>query len=158
MNAIAGGQYYRHLHGAHGRDENSDPVGESARAILDGHIVLSRELAEQGHFPAIDIEASISRSMSAVTRLITSSRHSVSGATTLNIRKTRTSSVLAPTPRAATSSSPGYRSSSVDGRVSSQDTQTPVDFAASRQALDMLLPDAMQRVDTVADSTSSALV
>ena len=48
-------------------DGNSDPVAESARAILDGHIVLSRSLAESGHFPAIDIEASISRAMNQVT-------------------------------------------------------------------------------------------
>lgn len=48
-------------------DGNSDPVAESAKAILDGHIVLSRSLAESGHFPAIDIEASISRAMNQVT-------------------------------------------------------------------------------------------
>jgi flagellum-specific ATP synthase len=42
-------------------DDQQDPVADSARAILDGHIVLSRELAEQGHYPAIDIEQSISR-------------------------------------------------------------------------------------------------
>ena len=45
-------------------DDQQDPIAESARAILDGHIVLSRHLVEQGHYPAIDIEASISRVMS----------------------------------------------------------------------------------------------
>jgi flagellum-specific ATP synthase len=45
-------------------DDQQDPISESARAILDGHIVLSRPLVEQGHYPAIDIEASISRVMS----------------------------------------------------------------------------------------------
>jgi flagellum-specific ATP synthase len=44
-------------------DDQQDPVADSARAILDGHIVLSRRLAEEGHYPAIDIEASVSRVM-----------------------------------------------------------------------------------------------
>ena len=44
-------------------DDQQDPIADAARAILDGHIVLSRELAEAGHFPAIDIERSASRVM-----------------------------------------------------------------------------------------------
>ena len=47
-------------------DDQQDPVGDSARAILDGHIVLSRALADQGHYPAIDIESSVSRAMTSL--------------------------------------------------------------------------------------------
>lgn len=47
-------------------DDHNDPIADAARAILDGHIVLSRSLAEAGHYPAIDLEASVSRVMNAI--------------------------------------------------------------------------------------------
>ncbi|ALU89133.1 ATP synthase [Herbaspirillum rubrisubalbicans] len=48
-------------------DDQQDPIADAARAILDGHIVLNRQLAEAGHYPAIDIEQSISRAMHSIT-------------------------------------------------------------------------------------------
>ncbi|NHZ80720.1 flagellar protein export ATPase FliI [Massilia sp. CCM 8695] len=48
-------------------DDQQDPIADSARAILDGHFVLNRRLAEAGHYPAIDIEQSISRAMHTIT-------------------------------------------------------------------------------------------
>ncbi len=47
-------------------DDQQDPIADAARGILDGHIVLSRELAEAGHYPAIDVEKSVSRVMANV--------------------------------------------------------------------------------------------
>ena len=48
-------------------DDMQDPIGDTARSILDGHVVLSRRLATSGHFPAIDVLESVSRVVSAVT-------------------------------------------------------------------------------------------
>jgi flagellum-specific ATP synthase len=50
-------------------DDLQDPIGDTARSILDGHVVLSRRLATAGHFPSIDVLESISRVTSAVTSL-----------------------------------------------------------------------------------------
>jgi flagellum-specific ATP synthase len=48
-------------------DADNDPIAESARAILDGHVVLSKKIAESGIYPAIDLELSISRVMNSIT-------------------------------------------------------------------------------------------
>ncbi|UJZ93204.1 flagellar protein export ATPase FliI [Photobacterium damselae subsp. damselae] len=47
-------------------DDLQDPIADASRAILDGHIVLSREMADAGHYPAIDVERSVSRVMPAI--------------------------------------------------------------------------------------------
>lgn len=49
-----------------GNDHHNDPVADHVRSVLDGHIILSQQLADSGHYPAIDIEKSISRVMTAV--------------------------------------------------------------------------------------------
>ncbi|MHC4561694.1 MAG: FliI/YscN family ATPase [Planctomycetota bacterium] len=47
-------------------DDMNDPVADSVRSLLDGHVVLSRKLAEKGHYPAVDILQSVSRLMRSV--------------------------------------------------------------------------------------------
>lgn len=54
-------------------DSMSDPIADEAKSLLDGHIVLSRKLAESGHYPAIDVLASLSRTMGSVVN----ERHTV---------------------------------------------------------------------------------
>jgi FliI/YscN family ATPase len=49
-------------------DDMNDPIADAARSLLDGHIVLSRGLAERGHFPAVDVPQSLSRLMPALVQ------------------------------------------------------------------------------------------
>lgn len=48
-------------------DDQQDPIADATRSLIDGHLVLSRDLADAGHYPAIDIEASISRVLTAIS-------------------------------------------------------------------------------------------
>jgi flagellum-specific ATP synthase len=49
-------------------DDLEDPVADAARSLLDGHVVLSRRLANRGHYPAIDVLTSVSRVMDQVVK------------------------------------------------------------------------------------------
>ena len=55
-------------------DDLQDPIADLARASLDGHVVLSRQMADAGVYPAIDIEKSVSRSMLQITSQTTRTR------------------------------------------------------------------------------------
>ena len=139
-------------------DQHNDPVGESSRAILDGHIVMSRELAEQGHFPAIDIEASISRSMSEIIdtdhlRLAHEfRRHHAKYAQNQDLIN-----VGAYTPGSDVDLDEAIRLRPSMSAFLQQDVLEPVNFATSRQALVDLLPIASIPFEMVAEGESMNL-
>ena len=137
-------------------DEQNDPVGEASRAILDGHIVLSRELAEQGHFPAIDIEASISRSMTEVTdaqhlRLANEFRR-------YHAKYSQNQDLINVGAYTAGSDTELDKAVLLRPRMTAflqQDIHEPVDFALSRQALEELMAESPQPTLPMADEPAA---
>ena len=106
------------FHRADGGDDLQDPIADAARAILDGHIVLARELADAGHHPAIDIEKSISR----VMPMVTSPEHMELARTfkqfySLSTSRTGISSPSAPTARIGSAHRPGHHPETLSGSV-----------------------------------------
>lgn len=121
-------------------DDQQDPIADSARAILDGHIVLSRSLAEQGHYPAIDIEASISRVMpDIVPKEQLQALHQFKQ---LYSRYQRNQDLINVGAYAAGADPLLDKAISLQGAMRDflqQDMYTPVSFEASRQALLQLI-------------------
>lgn len=131
-------------------DDQQDPIADSARAILDGHLVLDRSLAEEGHYPAIDIEQSISRVMHQVTdadhlkfarRLkalwsrYRRSRDLISVGAYVQGSDPQTDLAIALMPRISALLQQGMLEGS--------------DFTASRRALESLIGPTLNEVDTV---------
>lgn len=124
-------------------DDTNDPVADSARAILDGHIVLSRRIAESGHYPAIDIEASVSRAM-----------HEISSPAQMQIARQFRQTLATYQQNRDLIAVGAYQRGSdprVDNAVTlwprmqkflQQDIQERVDFAASLTALQTVLADS----------------
>jgi len=123
-------------------DDQSDPIADAARAILDGHVVLSRRFAESGHYPAIDVETSVSRAM-----------HDIASAEHIELAR-RFRQVLATYEHNRDLISIGAYQRGSDPRIDAaialaprlhkflqQDMHERVDFAASLTALEAALAD-----------------
>ena len=124
-------------------DDQNDPIADAARAILDGHIVLSRRIAESGQYPAIDVEASVSRAM-----------HEIASPPQIQIAR-RFRQTLSTYQQHRDLISIGAYQQGSDSRVDSavtlwprmqqflqQDMRERVDFAASLTALEALWADS----------------
>jgi len=123
-------------------DDNNDPIADAARGILDGHIVLSRAIADSGIYPAIDIEASISRVANDVTAVPQQ----------MQVRKFK--QLFSAFQRNRDLINIGAYQKGADPRIDAamllwprieaflrQDVQEPADYAASRDALKALFPE-----------------
>ena len=121
-------------------DDQTDPVADAARAILDGHFVLTRSLADSGHYPAIDIEQSISRVMINVT----TERHRRLARRLKSLWSRYQSSrdliaVGAYVPGSDPETDQAITLQPAMARFLQQDVHEQADFAASYQALEALL-------------------
>jgi flagellum-specific ATP synthase len=132
-------------------DDPNDPVADAARAVLDGHLVLSRELAESGLYPAIDVEASISR----LTHIITTPQHRelIRRFRQLNAVYSRNRDLITigayvkgsdPRVDEAIQYWPGML------RFLAQDALEPISFSQSLEALQQLLGPRMGSRETIA--------
>lgn len=124
-------------------DDLQDPVADSARAILDGHVVLSRTLADEGHYPAIDIEASISRAMPAIVD--DSQLKAAQRLKQLYSRYQQSRDLIAVGAYAPGSDPETDEAVRMVPRIRQflrQGLHEPVDFAASQQQLALLLGEA----------------
>lgn len=123
-------------------DDQNDPIADAARGILDGHIVLSRAIADSGIYPAIDIEASISRVAHEVTPLEHQKRVRLFKQMISAYQRNRDLINIG-----------AYKAGS-DPRIDTamalwprieaflrQDVHEPSDFAASRSSLNALFPE-----------------
>jgi flagellum-specific ATP synthase len=129
-------------------DDTNDPVADAARAILDGHIVLSRRIAESGHYPAIDVEASVSRAM-----------HEISSPVQMQIARQFRQTLATYQHNRDLIAIGAYQRGSdprVDNAITlwprmqkflQQDIHEHVDFAASLTALQSVLADSGSRPD-----------
>ena len=117
-------------------DDTNEPIADAIRSILDGHIVLTRELAMQGHYPAIDVARSISRVMDDI---VTDSQRDCARKLKSVLATYRKSEDLINIGAYASGSNPDIDYAiQMMGRINTylrQDVETTVDFEESRDEL-----------------------